>query len=87
MLSRMARTSRTDKEKPPLGDAERWPMHCLRYSFLRGLLEGLRLEFEALRSRIDDDFLTVANLTRNQLAAERGLQLALDHSAQRSRAV
>src|SRR5580658_1476386 len=55
--------------------------------FLCGLFHRLRLELEALTARIDDHLLTVAHFARDQLAAQRGFQLPLNHPPQRTRAV
>src|SRR6185312_17385357 len=44
-------------------------------------------KLKSLRSCIDHDVRAIANLARQQLAPERGLQLALDHAPQRTCAI
>jgi hypothetical protein len=52
-------------------------MNAIGY-LLRGGLQRLAFEFEATGADVDDHLAPVADLAAYQLAAERGVQLALD---------
>src|SRR5271169_2485457 len=49
--------------------------------------ELLAMELKAARTGVDNHFGAVADLAGQQLAAQRGFQLTLDHPPQRTRAV
>ena len=66
--------------------AEQGKIKC-KNSYLGGIGERLAGKFQPSRAGVDGDSRVVANLAREQLAAERGFELALDQPLQRTRAV